>query len=125
MQCERPERPAPGDPRDTTTPAAMLDDLCQLVLGTALSEPSRAQLTTWLLENKTGDRRLRAGFPAGWRVGDKTGTGGNGTAADVAMVWRPERAPLAVAVYWTGTATPFEQRNVLFEEVARILAAIP
>lgn len=116
---------APGDPRDTTTPAAMLDDLCQLVLGTALSEPSRAQLTTWLLENKTGDRRLRAGFPAGWRVGDKTGTGGNGTAADVAMVWRPERAPLAVAVYWTGTATPFEQRNVLFEEVARILAAIP
>ncbi|WP_374445457.1 class A beta-lactamase [Stella sp.] len=115
----------PGDPRDTTTPAAMLDDLCRLVLGTALSEPSRAQLTTWLLDNRTGDRRLRAGFPAGWRVGDKTGTGGNGAAADVAMVWRPERPPLAVAVYWTETGTPFDRRNQLFEDVARILAAVP
>jgi len=116
---------APGDPRDTTTPAAMLDDLCQLVLGPALSEPSRAQLVAWLLDNRTGARRLRAGFPAEWRVGDKTGTGDNGAAADVAMVWRPERTPLAVAVYWAESDTPFERRNQLFEDVARILAAIP
>ncbi|BBK35157.1 beta-lactamase [Allostella sp. ATCC 35155] len=114
---------APGDPRDTTTPGAMLDDLCALVLGTALSEPSRAQLTTWLLDNRTGDRRLRAGFPGGWRVGDKTGTGGNGAAADVAVVWRPELPPLAVAVYWAEADVPFEGRNAIFEAVARILSA--
>ena len=41
------------------------------------------------------------------------------------MVWRPERTPLAVAVYWAESDTPFERRNQLFEDVARILAAIP
>ena len=69
----------PGDPRDTTTPAAMAAEPAQLVLGDALSAKSRAQLKAWLVANKTGDTRLRAGVPAGWIVGDKTGTGGHGT----------------------------------------------
>ncbi|BBK44921.1 beta-lactamase [Allostella vacuolata] len=116
---------APGDPRDTTTPAAMVDNLAQLALGPALSEPSRAQLITWMVGNRTGDRRLRAGFPEGWRVGDKTGTGGHGSAADIAVVWRPERTPLVVAVYCAEATAPPERRNSLFEEVARVIAAVP
>uniref|UniRef100_UPI0013D53AD4 serine hydrolase n=1 Tax=Klebsiella pneumoniae TaxID=573 RepID=UPI0013D53AD4 len=34
----------PGDPRDTTTPAAMTRNLKALTLGTTLSAPSRDQL---------------------------------------------------------------------------------
>lgn len=50
----------PGDPRDTTSPVAMLEDLHRIILGDALSAPSRAQLTAWLVANRTGDARLRA-----------------------------------------------------------------
>jgi beta-lactamase class A len=37
-----------------------------------------------MVANKTGDNRLRAGLPRGWRVGDKTGTG-NGSKNDIAI----------------------------------------
>ncbi|HEX4191953.1 MAG TPA: class A beta-lactamase, partial [Stellaceae bacterium] len=68
----------PGDPRDTTTPAAMAANLQKLLLGKALTPASRAQLTRWMIGNKTGDARLRDGFPHArfpneWRIGDKTG----------------------------------------------------
>jgi beta-lactamase class A len=85
----------PGDPRDTTSPNAMLADLDRLVLGTVLSEASRERLTGWLIANKTGDARLRAGLPKGWRVGDKTGTGGHGTTNDVAVESDARNAVLA------------------------------
>src|SRR4029077_10280550 len=67
----------PGDPRDTTTPAAMAETIRKIVLGDALSAASRAQLVAWLVASKTGDKRLRAGMPRDWRIGDKTGGGKN------------------------------------------------
>ena len=82
---------APGDPRDTTTPLAMLGNVQKLVLGDALSAASREQLTKWMLGNKTGDTRLRAQLPAGWRTGDKTGAGERGTNNDVGVLWPPGR----------------------------------
>jgi beta-lactamase class A len=84
----------PGDPRDTTTPVAMVDLLGKAVLGTALSTLSREQLSAWLVTNKTGDKRLRAGVPKGWRVGDKTGSGANNATNDIAVLWPPGRAPM-------------------------------
>ena len=113
----------PGDPRDTTTPAAMLSNLRTLVLGTVLSGKSREQLTAWLLGNKTGGTRLRAGLPDGWRVGDKTGTGENGTTNDVGLVWPPERAPIIVSIYLTQTSATGEQRNATLAAVGRAVAA--
>jgi beta-lactamase class A len=68
----------PGDPRDTTSPSAMLSDLHTLLTGNALMPASRQHLIGWLVGNKTGDARLRAGFPREWRVGDKTGSGERG-----------------------------------------------
>jgi beta-lactamase class A len=66
----------PDDARDTTTPAAMLSNLRTLLVETrALSAASRARLTGWLVANTTGAEKLRAGLPATWRVGDKTGMG--------------------------------------------------
>ena len=60
-------RSPPGDPHDTTTPAAMAGNLRRLILGKVLSPNSRERLTGWLLDCKTGDNRLRAGLPKGWR----------------------------------------------------------
>jgi beta-lactamase class A len=109
----------PGDPRDTTTPAAMLKNMQALLVGEALSSASRKQLTQWLLDNKTGDARLRAGLPPGWRTGDKTGTGERGTANDIAIVWPPQRPPILIAVYLTQTAASADKRNAAVADVGR------
>jgi len=113
----------PGDPRDTTAPAKMLAHLQAFVLGDALSARSKELMIGWLLNNKTGNARIRAGVPAGWRVGDKTGGGDNGTANDVAIVWPPGRAPILIAIYLTGTSATDERRNAIHAEVARAVLA--
>jgi beta-lactamase class A len=66
------------DERDTTTPAAMLADMFQLLLGNTLSPSSRHQLEQWLQANETGASMIRAGVPTSWIIGDKTGRGANG-----------------------------------------------
>ena len=95
----------PGDPRDTTTPDAMRADMERLLAGRALSAGSRTILTGWLIANTTGDTRLRAGLPRDWRVGDKTGTGDNGSNNDIAILWPPARRPIFVTSYLTQTKT--------------------
>jgi beta-lactamase class A len=113
----------PDDPRDTTTPVAMLEVLHKTILGTALSVTSREQLIAWLVANKTGDRRLRAGVPKGWRIGDKTGTGANNTTNDIAVIWSPEHAPIIVTAYYTGARGSDDERNAVLSEVGRLAAA--
>lgn len=112
----------PGDPRDTTSPGAMADSLRTLLVGDGLSAASRAQLAQWLIATTTGGQRLRAGLPADWRVGDKTGTGANGVANDVAIAWPPGRAPVLITAYYTGSPATPEERNAVHAEVGRIAA---
>jgi beta-lactamase class A len=111
----------PGDERDTTTPTAMLNDLHRLALGDALKPASRERLVGWLLANKTGGTRLRAGLPQDWRIGDKTGSGERGTANDVGVIWPPNRPPLIVTVYLTQTEAPVERRNAMHASIGRAL----
>lgn len=111
----------PGDPRDTTTPRAMGNSLARLTLGDALRPAARAQLQDWLKRNTTGDTRIRAGVPAGWVVGDKTGTGAYGATNDIAIVWPAERAPFALAVYFTTTREFAKPRNDVIAEATRLV----
>ena len=90
---------SPGDARDTTSPAAMLADLQVLLLGDALSPASRGQLLEWLRATTTGSELLRAGMPAGWPVGDKSGSGAHHEINDIAIIWPPQRKPLLVTAY--------------------------
>jgi beta-lactamase class A len=112
----------PGDPRDTTTPSAMLASMRTLLLETRLSEGSRRQLIEWLVANKTGDKRLRAGIPASWRVGDKTGSGGHAATNDVAIMWPDGGAPILVAVYFAESKLDADARNAVIAEVGRVIA---
>ena len=111
-----------GDPRDTTTPRAMSVALNAALLGDALSPASRGQLLQWLQATKTGDERLRAGVPATWKVGDKTGTGAHGSTNDVGVLMPPGRAPLIVAAYLTQTTAPMPRRNKALADVGRAVA---
>jgi beta-lactamase class A len=112
----------PGDERDTTTPAAMRDDLVRLLTGDVLSPASRRQLETWLAGNKTGAQMIRAGVPTSWRVGDKTGRGANGATNDVAVLRPPNRPPIFLAIYSVGSKTAANERTATVAEVARAVA---
>jgi beta-lactamase class A len=113
----------PGDPRDSTTPAAMAGLMRAVVVGTALSAGSRAQLVAWLVGNKTGGKRLRAGVPAGWRLGDKTGSGPKGITNDVAILWPPGRAPIIVTAFYVSLSASMLDREAVLADVGRIAAA--
>ena len=113
----------PGDPRDTTSPSAMVADLHTLLLGEALSATSRGVLTGWLIANTTGDARLRAGLPDDWRAGDKTGTCNSVTANDVAIVWPPERKPILIAAYLAEAEADRDAQNAALADVGRAVAA--
>jgi beta-lactamase class A len=113
----------PGDPRNTTTPAAMLETMNRIVLGDVLKPESRKLLQDWLLANTTGDARIRAGVPSGWRVGDKTGTGKNGVTNDVAVIWPPDRAPVVLTVYYAESKISQPARNTVVADATRIALA--
>jgi beta-lactamase class A len=93
-----------------------------LLFGNELMPESRDQLAKWLIANKTGDKRLRAGLPQGWRVGDKTGAGAHGTTNDVAVVWPPQRSPLIIAVYLTGASLDVNGQNEVIASAGREVA---
>ncbi|MDQ8702906.1 class A beta-lactamase [Streptomyces sp. LHD-70] len=126
----RMERDEPGlsvwDPdsdRDTTTPRAFAEDLRAYVLGDTLGKRDRAQLTKWLRTNVTGAELIRAGMPKDWVVGDKSGQGSNyGIRNNIAVVWRPDEAPLVVAVLTNRTEETAEHDNVLVAEAAAVVA---
>lgn len=111
----------PGDERDTTTPAALAADYRALVVGDALGAPERARLTGWLKANATGDKRIRAGVPAGWSTGDKTGTGDYGCAHDAAVTWpNSSAAPLVIAIQTCKSVKDAESSNDVVAEAARV-----
>ena len=111
----------PGDPRDTTTPVAMVGSMEKLLIGNALSAASRHQLNDWLVGNTTGNEKIRKGLPEDWKVGDKTGMGDHGSTNDVAILWPPRRQPLLVAVYLTECSEPVAARNAVHAEVGRLI----
>lgn len=109
---------------DTTTPRAMALTVQKLALGNALLPASRQRLQQWLVGNTTGDKRLRAGVPAGWRVGDKTGT--NRTDSnDIGIVWPPNgRAPLLVTAYLAESTASGAVKDATLAGVARLAAGL-
>ncbi|WP_429343865.1 class A beta-lactamase [Paraburkholderia sp. GAS42] len=113
----------PGDPRDTTTPAAMLQSVQRLALGDLLGAPQRDQLQVWMRANTTGGARIRAGVPAGWDVIDKTGTGDYGTTNDVAVLWPPAKPPIVLVTYFTQNDKDAKSRSDVLADAARIVVA--
>ncbi|WP_062115612.1 class A beta-lactamase [Aureimonas sp. AU40] len=114
----------PGDPRDTTSPAAMTKTLHALLFEDHLKDVSRWRLAEWMVANQTGGAKLRAGLPKSWHIGDKTGGGDHGTMNDIAVLWPPEGAPIVASLYLTETEASFDERNAAFAEIGNALARI-
>jgi beta-lactamase class A len=115
-------RSPPGDPNDTTTPAAMAGNLRRFVLGEVLSPGSRERLTGWMLDCKTGDNRLRGGLPKDWRIGDKTGNNGKDASGDIAIVWPRPGTPALICAYTQGGSPTAAQLEAVFAEIGRMAA---
>ncbi|NBE95828.1 class A beta-lactamase [Nonomuraea sp. KC401] len=114
----------PKDKRDTTTPAAIGRDLRVLTVGRALHAKDRRQLLAWLLANKTGGERIRAGLPKSWTVADKTGTNSDGFGGgnDIAVVWpKKGAAPVIMSIY-TNRTKGLPTDNKTIAKTATILA---
>lgn len=110
----------PGDPRDTTSPVAMLASMEKLLLGDTLSAASRETLTSWMVANTTGGKAIRAGLPSDWRVGDKTGAG-DGTRNDIAILWPPARKPVLLTLYYTESGKSLEESTAVLAEATRLV----
>jgi beta-lactamase class A len=111
----------PGDLRDTTTPAAMLQDLHAILLGKVLSGASRQKLEDWMTTATTGLTRLRAGVPPSWKCADKSGT--SYTARnDIALLRPPWRAPILVCAYTNNIKLSDEKANAVLAQIGRIVA---
>jgi beta-lactamase class A len=113
----------PGDPRDTTSPSAMTGNLQTLLLGNVLAPVSRDQLTQWTIANETGKTRLRANLPASWRAGDKTGSNGETTTNDIAILWPPHQPPVLISAYLTECPGTEDKRNGIIAEVGQTVFA--
>jgi len=108
-----------GGSLDTTSPRAMAMTMNKLLLGDALSPLSRNLLRQWLLENTTGGKRLKAGTPADWTVGDKTGT--NKTDAnDIGILLPPQGAPVLVTAYLADSTASSQIKDATLAEVGRL-----
>jgi beta-lactamase class A len=114
-------RSPPGNPNDTTTPAAMAGSLQRFLLGEILSQDSRERLTGWMLNCKTGNNRLRAGLPERWRIGDKTGNNGKDASGDIAVAWPKSGGPLLVCAYTQGGSPNAAQLEAVFAEIGRMV----
>jgi beta-lactamase class A len=112
----------PGDQRDTTSPATMVDSMEKLLVASTLSAAGRAQLAAWLELSTTGKNRLRAGFPAGWHAGDKTGTGARGAVGDIGIFWPPSKAPILIAAYIMEGSASADERERAIASVGHIVA---
>jgi beta-lactamase class A len=112
-----------GDPRDTTTPMAMALLAERLLVRSFLSKEAQQKLHRWLIAAPRGRDRLRAGLPADWRAGSKSGTGGNGAFNDVAIAWPPGRNPVIIACYMSESAAADDAKAAAHADIARIVAA--
>lgn len=114
---------ARNDPRDTTSPAAMAGTTHRLVMGNLLTAPARTRLRSWMIAARTGLGRLRAGLPASWTMGHKTGT--CGTAYNDVAFFRTARGnEYVLAVYLDHPTVPGARAEAAIAEVARAAAGV-
>lgn len=107
----------PDDPRDTTTPAAMVETLETLLTGDALGPEVQGRLIEWMQPGGVTGAFLRASAPEGWQVADKSG-GGDATRNLIAMLTPPSGAPIFVSLWISDTQADFPTRNAALSDLS-------
>ena len=106
-----------GDPRDTTSPAAMAGLMARLLFNDMKPE-SAGMLRGWLNGSSTGNSRIKAGLPEGWTSGSKTGTCGT-AYNDVALVRSPGGDDYILAIYLDRPTVDAKKAEAAIAQTAR------
>ncbi len=112
------------DVRDTATPRSLLHFLMELDDHTLLSPSSSALLLRIMTGPGPGDRRLKAGLPAGvtWAhvLGDaRTDLGLAPATNDMGLITLPDKRRYAVVVFFAGSPLDRVARDAVLAEVGR------
>jgi beta-lactamase class A len=114
------------DERDTSTPLAMtiLLEFLSSQQNHLLSPESRAHLLDILQQTTTTPDRLKAGVPAGWTIGHKSGTSGdwrgvNAATNDVGIITGPAGEKIYISVFIAESRASAADRAALIANIAR------
>lgn len=116
-----------ADPRNRSTPDAAIAFLRKLWRNELLSPVATQRLLT-LMDGQTLPNRLRAGLPAGARWADKCGTsdtldGETAAYNDIGILRWPDGHTIIIAAFLTASHATKEDRDGLFAELGRAVAA--
>ena len=108
------------DPRDTSTPDAMVNLLTQIYNGKALKPESRDLLLAVMERCKGGLARLKGYLPAETVVAHKTGSLNATATDDVGIITLPDGAGhIAIAVFVASSAQPLAEREQTIAHLTR------
>ncbi|HKX90946.1 MAG TPA: serine hydrolase [Sphingomicrobium sp.] len=112
------------DPRDSSTPMAMVELLNRIYRAQLISPDSRNYLLDVMAQCQTGRNRMKALLPSGTPVEHKTGTL-NGYTSDVGFISLPDGRRVAVAIFARGGAnrprTIAETARAIYDGFTRAL----
>ena len=114
---------AKGDPRDTTTPAAMAQMLEVLLLGDALKDESRDQLAQWMAQGSVTGALLRKAAPQGWAIFDKSGSGSHNRNI-IGMVVPESGRAWIVTIFLSDVDAGFATRDAALQELSAAVIAV-
>ncbi|MBL3827130.1 MULTISPECIES: class A beta-lactamase [unclassified Marinobacter] len=120
LKMTQPNMAFEKDPRDHSTPKAMLQLLLAIDAGTAMSAESSKFLLGVMSRTRTGAGRLKGLLPKGAPVAHKTGTIG-GVANDVGFITLPDGRRFAIAVFTNSSTTSTADQDRAIAEISRSL----
>lgn len=106
------------DPRDTSTPEAMIDLLAKIAQGKALKPGTTQVMLEIMARCHTGEHRLKAMLPPGTPIAHKTGSL-NGLGNDVGIISLPDGTSFAIAVFVMKDTKGKDARDRVMAEAAR------
>jgi beta-lactamase class A len=108
------------DPRDTSSPEAMVNLLAQIYRGTALKPESRELLLGVMERCRGGAARLKGYLPAGTPVAHKTGSLNASATDDVGIITLPDGAGhIAIAVFVAESGAELAEREQTIAHISR------
>jgi beta-lactamase class A len=108
---------------DSAEPEAMVELLARVQQGKLLNAAHTSLLLGWMKQTDTGRDRIRAKFPAGTEIADKTGSSGTREGLtpatnDVGIVTLPNSQHLAMAIFLSDSKANASTRNAVIANLA-------
>jgi beta-lactamase class A len=113
-----------SDPKideDTSTPKDMGHSLEKILFSKFISDEHKNLLVTWMRNNTTGYKRIRAGVPLGWAVADKTGSGSYGIANDIGIAWSAACKPVVLSIFTINEEQQAKPDDRIIAEVTKLI----